>query len=129
MHSYNAVYFSSDLGNNLEESSQAYDLNREAEAFCSLRSFDRMRQVTGSRLERKPSVAIVLATYCEAENIESLIREIERLGLNQLITVIDDSSPDRTIAIVEKLQYEYENILLCVRTAKLGLGTAITDGF
>jgi len=75
------------------------------------------------------AVAIVLPTYCEAENVESLIRRIQGLRLNLLIVVIDDFSPDGTAEIVKKLQEEYDNILLFVRPAKLGLGTAITTGF
>jgi len=76
----------------------------------------------------KPQVAILLPTYCEAGNIENLIREIGSLDANPLIVVIDDSSPDGTAAIAEKLREEY-NIELFVRPNKLGLGTAITDGF
>jgi len=75
------------------------------------------------------SVAVMLPTYCEAENIESLIREIQELKLDLLITVIDDSSPDGTASLVKKLQKEYDNIILLVRPEKLGLGTAITAGF
>lgn len=75
------------------------------------------------------SVAVLLPTYCEAGNIENLIREIEELRLNLLVTVIDDSSPDGTAEIVEKLQKEYDNIVLFKRPEKLGLGTAITTGF
>ena len=71
----------------------------------------------------------MLPTYCEAENIESLIKKLQQLKLNLTITVIDDSSPDGTASIVKKLQNEYDNILLLVRPLKLGLGTAITDGF
>ena len=74
-------------------------------------------------------VAVVLPTYCEVENIESLIREIQELKLNLLITVIDDSSPDGTAEIVKKLQKEYNNILLFVRPQKHGLGTAIITAF
>lgn len=51
------------------------------------------------------------------------------MKLNPLIVVIDDSSPDETAKKVEELQKEYENVLLFVRPSKLGLGTAITDGF
>ena len=76
----------------------------------------------------KPEVAVLLPTYCEAGNIESLIREIGTLDTDPLIVVIDDSSPDGTAAIAEKLREEY-NIELFVRPNKLGLGTAITDGF
>jgi len=75
------------------------------------------------------SVAVMLPTYCEAENIESLISEIQKLELDLLIVVIDDSSPDRTGEIVRKLQKEYDNILIFSRPKKLGLGTAITTGF
>ena len=75
------------------------------------------------------TVAVVLPTYCEAENIESLIREIQELKLNLLITVIDDSSPDGTAEIVKKLQKEYHNVLLFMRSQKLGLGTAIIAAF
>jgi dolichol-phosphate mannosyltransferase len=71
----------------------------------------------------------VLPTYCEAENIESLIRELQRLKLNLNIIVVDDSSPDGTADIVKKLQREHDNVLLFIRPKKLGLGTAITSAF
>lgn len=74
-------------------------------------------------------VAILLPTYCEAENIEGLIRTIENLEITAKIIVIDDSSPDGTGKIVEKLQKEYSNIILLTRPYKTGLGTAITYGF
>ena len=85
----------------------------------------------GSQLkaENQPAVAIMLPTYREAQNIESLIRDIQKLNLNSSIIVIDDSSPDGTADIVRKLQREYDNIILFIRPAKLGLGTAITAGF
>jgi dolichol-phosphate mannosyltransferase len=79
--------------------------------------------------QTKQTVAVVLPTYCEAENIESLIREIQQLKLDLMITVIDDSSPDGTAEMVKELQKEYSNILLFVRSKKNGLGTAITAAF
>lgn len=75
------------------------------------------------------SVAVILPTYCEAENIKSLIQEIEELKLDLSIAVVDDSSPDGTADIVKKLQQKYSNIYLISRPEKLGLGTAITTGF
>jgi dolichol-phosphate mannosyltransferase len=75
------------------------------------------------------TVAVVLPTYCEVENIENLIRELQGLNLNLLIIVIDDSSPDGTPNIVKKTQKEYDNVSLFVRPKKLGLGTAIIDAF
>lgn len=77
----------------------------------------------------KAKVGVILPTYCEAQNIKKLILEIESLNLNICILVIDDSSSDGTAEIVRSLQKKYNNILLFVRPKKLGLGTAITDGF
>jgi len=75
------------------------------------------------------SVAIILPTYCEAQTIESLIRKLLNSVPNATIIVIDDSSPDGTAEIVRKLQTQEKNLLLHVRPAKLGLGSAITIGF
>lgn len=80
-------------------------------------------------LDVNSEIGIILPTYCEAQNIEKLIDEIENLNLNISILVIDDSSPDRTADIVRKCQKKYDNVLLFVRPKKFGLGTAITDGF
>ncbi len=74
-------------------------------------------------------VAIILPTYCEAENIADIIHAIENLKLNSTLLVIDDSSPDETQNIVCKLKEKNKNILLLKRPRKMGLGTAITDGF
>jgi len=75
------------------------------------------------------SATIVLPTYCEAENVENLINEIQELKLDLTISMIDDSSPDGTADIARKLQNRYGNIHLISRPEKLGLGTAITTGF
>ena len=75
------------------------------------------------------TVAVVLPTYCETENIKRLIQELQELKLNLLITVIDDSSPDGTAEIVRKLEEKYDNLILFVRSKKLGLGTAIISAF
>jgi len=74
-------------------------------------------------------IGIMLPTYCEAGNAEKLIHELEDSNLDKSILVIDDSSPDGTANIVRQLQKKYKNVLLLVRGKKLGLGTAITDGF
>lgn len=73
--------------------------------------------------------AVILPTYNEAKNIEELLLKIEELKLISLIIVIDDSSSDGTQEIVMKLQEEFDNILLFTRSCKMGLGTAIRDGF
>ena len=76
-----------------------------------------------------PDVAVVSPTYCEAENIGRLIQTIEGLNLNLMVLVIDDSSPDETQNIAEKMNQKYGNIVLLKRPRKMGFGTAIRDGF
>jgi len=95
----------------------------------STTSETRVSQMMEAKFQGEPRVAVVLPTYCEAENIESLIQELQELKLNLMITVIDDSSPDGTAEIVKRLQETYENIALFVRPKKLGLGTAIITAF
>ena len=80
-------------------------------------------------IQSRDLVAVLLPTYCEAENIGNLIREIQKLNLNIMITVVDDSSPDDTARIVGTLQNRFGNIHFISRQKKLGLGTAIVAGF
>jgi len=80
-------------------------------------------------LDVASEVGVILPTYCEAANIEKIIDDVENLNLSISILVIDDSSPDGTADVVRGLQRKYSNCLLFVRPRKLGLGTAITDGF
>lgn len=79
--------------------------------------------------ETQSRIGIILPTYCEAQNIERLITEIQVLPLNCAILVIDDNSPDQTAQIVKRLQKNNRNLLLLERPRKNGLGSAITDGF
>lgn len=88
-----------------------------------------MRLMGEARVEVDPDVAIILPTYCEAENIGDIIRAIKELRVDSTLLVIDDSSPDETQSIVKRLKEEYKNIILFGRPSKTGLGTAIIDGF
>lgn len=90
-----------------------------------------MKTVKTESTSDKPNydVAILLPTYCEAENVENLISTIGNLGINPTILVIDDSSPDGTGNIIKELQKNRRNIILLSRPHKAGLGTAITSGF
>jgi dolichol-phosphate mannosyltransferase len=74
-------------------------------------------------------VTVILPTYCEAENIENLVSTIESLGINLAILVVDDSSPDGTGELVNKLREIYPRLMLLSRPRKTGLGKAITDSF
>lgn len=111
-----------------------------AEAFCQqglgvVETWDKeslKKDVSGiveGNLDSTSEIGLILPTYCEAKNIEEIIREIEGLNLNLSILVIDDSSPDGTADIMRRLQKEYKNIILLLRPRKMGLGTAIVEGF
>lgn len=77
-------------------------------------------------------LSLIIPTYNERENIEKLIKELfnvlkKRKFKFQLI-VVDDNSPDGTAEVVKELSKKY-NVKLLVRPKKLGLTSAILDGF
>lgn len=75
------------------------------------------------------SNVVIIPTYREKENIESLIRAISSLPVSFDILVIDDNSPDGTAEIVKNLLTNFKNLHLIERPGKLGLGTAYITGF
>ncbi len=72
---------------------------------------------------------VVIPTYNEIENIESLIIEIFKHLPETDILIVDDSSPDGTADKVAEMQKENDKIHLIVRPEKNGLGTAYIEGF
>ncbi len=76
------------------------------------------------------SKLVLIPTYNEKENIESIIRAVFALEGNFHILVIDDGSPDGTAAIVKKMMQEFpDRLFILERAGKLGLGTAYITGF
>ena len=72
----------------------------------------------------------VIPTYNEKENIEAIIEAVFSLNQEFHILIIDDSSPDGTAQIVQRLQLKYpQELFLEIRKGKLGLGTAYIHGF
>ena len=74
---------------------------------------------------------IIIPTYNERENIESLLELITRTDPAAHMLIVDDNSPDRTFEVVEGLmQSRYpDRLFLLKRAGKLGLGTAYIAGF
>ena len=73
---------------------------------------------------------VIIPTYNEKENIETIIRTVFGLEKTFHILIIDDGSPDGTAQIVKELQKEFTDRLFMVeRQGKLGLGTAYICGF
>ena len=72
---------------------------------------------------------VLIPTYREKENIETLIRAISSLPVSFDILIIDDNSPDGTAEIVKGHLPSFPNVHLLERPGKLGLGTAYITGF
>jgi glycosyltransferase involved in cell wall biosynthesis len=73
--------------------------------------------------------AVIVPTYNESENIETLVTQILDLGLGLRVIVVDDNSPDGTGNIVERLAGANSRVACVHRSGKLGLGTAYIAGF
>jgi dolichol-phosphate mannosyltransferase len=73
---------------------------------------------------------VIIPTYNEIENIETIIRAVFSLNKSFHILIVDDNSPDRTAAKVAELQSEFKDqLFLENREKKAGLGTAYVFGF
>jgi dolichol-phosphate mannosyltransferase len=76
---------------------------------------------------------LVLPTYNEAENIEALVRaalpQLARASTEHHVLIVDDSSPDGTGEIADRLAAELEPVEVLHRPLKEGLGRAYLDGF
>lgn len=79
-------------------------------------------------------VSVVLPTYNEKENITILIPKIEEEffsvnGIIGEIIIVDDSSPDKTAEIAERLNKRYKNINVIIKSKKEGIGAALRVGY
>lgn len=73
---------------------------------------------------------VIIPTYNEIENIESIIRSVLSQHKPFHVLIVDDNSPDRTADKVMLLQVEFpDRLFLEVRKKKSGLGTAYVHGF
>jgi len=73
-------------------------------------------------------VYIVIPTYKEADNIQTIITTIFRLDSDFHVIIVDDNSPDATAEIAQTMNQLYGNIRVCRRPRKMGIGSAIRDG-
>jgi dolichol-phosphate mannosyltransferase len=78
----------------------------------------------------RADVWLVLPTYDEAENLESLVASARpRLPAGSRILVVDDSSPDGTGDIADRLAADDDDLEVLHRPGKEGLGPAYVAGF
>jgi dolichol-phosphate mannosyltransferase len=74
-----------------------------------------------------------LPTYNEAENVEALVRaalgQLGSAGVEHTILVVDDSSPDGTGELADRLAAAHPEVRVLHRPVKEGLGRAYLAGF
>lgn len=77
-------------------------------------------------------LSIVVPTYNERERLPELVRAIfaafEAEHLDGELIIVDDNSPDGTGQVADELARQYR-ITVLHRAGKLGLGTAVIEGF
>ena len=78
--------------------------------------------------------SIILPTYNERENLPIIFYLIDKYlteaSLNYEVVIVDDSSPDGTLAVAEAIKKSFGDckVLIVSRKGKLGLGTAYSAG-
>lgn len=73
---------------------------------------------------------VIIPTYNELENIESIVRAVFSLSHTFHVLIVDDNSPDGTAQKAQQLQQEFPGqLFLEQRQKKAGLGTAYVHGF
>lgn len=78
-------------------------------------------------------LSIVIPTYNEKDNVKELLFNLrEEFSKNKIegeIIIVDDNSPDGTGKILENLKTEYKSLKIIHRKGKLGLSSAVLEGF
>ena len=72
---------------------------------------------------------IIIPTYNEIENLQSLLTGIFSYAPATHILIVDDNSPDGTGKLADEISAENSRVSVMHRTGKLGLGTAYIAGF
>ncbi len=76
------------------------------------------------------AVWLILPTYNEAANVEALVAAVlEVLPSPRRVLIVDDSSPDGTGEIADRLAGEHPDVEVLHRPRKEGLGPAYIAGF
>jgi dolichol-phosphate mannosyltransferase len=76
------------------------------------------------------SLWLIIPTFNEAQNIEPIVDAArEQLPDSRRVLIVDDSSPDGTGQIADRLAAEHEDVEVLHRASKEGLGPAYLAGF
>lgn len=76
-----------------------------------------------------PELVVVVPTYNEATNLDSIIGRIRAAVPDATVLVVDDASPDGTGALADAWAARDDHVQCLHRAGKDGLGVAYRDGF
>lgn len=74
-------------------------------------------------------VTVIIPTFNERENIQSLVEMIFHIVPDCGVLVVDDHSPDGTAGVVRELMNRFPGLALLERTQDRGFGRSYCDGF
>lgn len=78
-------------------------------------------------------LSVVIPTYNEKDNLQTLLSRVfsvfDKNSVKGEVIIVDDNSPDGTGALAEKLRKKYKRLKVLHRKSKLGLSSAVLDGF
>ncbi len=78
-------------------------------------------------------LSVIIPTFNEEENIAAIIGAVNEVfrqsGIRGEVLVVDDSSKDRTIPIVQEIAGQNGNVRLIVRKDDHGLSQSVVEGF
>jgi dolichol-phosphate mannosyltransferase len=74
-------------------------------------------------------ILVVVPTYNEADNLERIVKRLRVAVPSADILVADDTSPDGTGGIADRLAETDDHVHVLHRPSKEGLGTAYREGF
>jgi dolichol-phosphate mannosyltransferase len=76
------------------------------------------------------SAWLIIPTFNEAENVQAIVEAARaRMPESRRILIVDDSSPDGTGQIADRLAAEHDEVEVLHRAVKDGLGPAYLAGF
>ncbi|MFF2654405.1 polyprenol monophosphomannose synthase [Streptomyces sp. NPDC058045] len=75
------------------------------------------------------TVLVIIPTYNEAENVESVVERVRTSVPEAHVLVADDNSPDGTGKLADQLAADDEQVHVLHRKGKEGLGAAYLAGF
>ena len=74
-------------------------------------------------------VLVIIPTFNEAQNIESIVSRLRRSVPEAHVLVVDDNSPDGTGKLADAMAERDDHIHVMHRKGKEGLGAAYLAGF